>query len=128
MLTQNIFIVLPHYFCVVYRYLVFHVGKCPVSSSDSVTIEEAPELVTRGITFIKGRKHSPDDTARDSVIPGRIKPKLAALPIAGDSGLVKLGHVYLLIFKLVFISGLVQCILIHRSVKFECGLVTVEDI
>ena len=93
-----------------------------------MTIEKAPELVTRWITFVQGCEHSPNDTAGDSVVPGRIKPKLAALSIAGGSGLIELSDIYLLIFKLVLVSGLVQCILIHRGVKIECGLVAVEDI
>ena len=60
-----------HSFVIVDRDLMLHVGKCPISGSHCVMVEEAPELMTRGITFIKGGKHSPYDTvdtARDSVI------------------------------------------------------------
>ena len=86
-----------HSFCVVDCNLVLHIGECPISGSHCVTIEQAPELVTWGVTLIQGRKHSPNDTARDSIIPGRIIPKLAALTIAGGPGLVELGNIDLLI-------------------------------
>ena len=97
MVTQNILIVLVHYFRVVDRDLMFHVSECAISGAHCVTIEEAPELVTRRITLVKGRKHSPNDAARDSIIPGRIIPELAALTIAGGPGLVEFGNINLLI-------------------------------
>ena len=63
-----------------------------------MTVKQTPELVTRGVALIQGREHSPDDAARDSVIPGRIEPELAALTIAWGSGFIQLCHIDLLIF------------------------------
>ena len=76
---------------------MFHVSESAVVGAHCVTIEEALELVTRWITLIRGRKHSPNDTARDFIIPGRIIPELAALTFAGGLGHVEFGNTDLLI-------------------------------
>ena len=107
MLTKNIFVVLSHYLGIVDRNEFLHICQCPVTCSDGVAIEQRTELVTWGITLVQGGEHPLDDAARDPIIPGRIVPKLPASPIARSPGLVKLAHINLFIFELMFISGLV---------------------
>ena len=105
-----------------------HVCECPVSGSDRVAIEQRPERVTRGVTLVYGGKHPLDDAARHPIIPRRIVPELPASPIARSTGSVELAHINFFIFELMLISGLVQRILVHRSLEIKGCFITVEDI
>ena len=84
--------------------------------------------MTRGITLVQGGEHPLNDAARDPIIPGRIVPKLPASPIAGSPGPVQLGNINLFIFELMFISSLIQRILVHWSLEIKSFFITVEDI
>ena len=65
----------------------------------------------------------------DPIIPRRIVTKLPASPIVRSPGSVEMAHITLLIFELIFISGLVYRILVHhRSWKLNASSVMLRTL
>ena len=60
--------------------LRLNISHCPIRDFDSVTIEQTVKDVATGNCLIQNSEKSGPDIARDTGVPGRIKPECPSPP------------------------------------------------